>query len=175
MIVRRILLVLAGAGALVAQTPPAANPLSADIKSVYDSVKGFVTRSAEKMPEEHYGFKPTPDVRGFGQVLGHIADAQYLFCSAVKGEKPAPPAVEKTKTTKAELTAALQEAFAYCDASYNNMTDAKGAELVKFFGSDRTKLGVLAFNNSHNYEHYGNLVTYMRLKSIVPPSSEPRR
>ncbi len=172
----RSVIVFTAAGVLLAQGTPAAkpDPMSADIKAFFDSVKGFITRSAEKMPEEHYSFKPTPDVRSFGQMVGHIADAQYLFCSALKGEKQAPTA-EKTKTTKAELTAALAAAFAYCDPTYSGLTDAKGAEPVKLFGSDRTKLGVLAFNNGHNYEHYGNLVTYMRLKSIVPPSSEPRR
>jgi hypothetical protein len=80
--------------------------------------------------------------------------------------------IEKTKKSKTDLVAALKDAFAYCDKVYNGMTDATGSQMIKFFGRDVDKLGVLAFNNMHDYEHYGNMVTYMRLKNIVPPSSE---
>ena len=152
------------------------NPLSASIKGEYGIAKGVLTRSADKVPEADYDFKPTKDVRSLGQILGHVADAQYMFCSAAMGEKsPATGSVEKTKTTKADLVAALREAFTYCDKAYDAMTDASAAETIKFFGRETTKLGVLAFNNMHDMEHYGNLVTYMRLKNIVPPSSEPRQ
>ncbi len=151
------------------------NPLTTSFKNEYGLTKGLLTRSADKVSEADYEFRPTKDVRSFGQVLGHVADAQYLFCSAAIGEKsPAAGSAEKTKTTKADLVAALKEAFAYCDKAYDAMTDATAAQAIKFFGQDTTKLGVLAFNNMHNMEHYGNLVTYMRLKNIVPPSSEPR-
>ena len=70
---------------------------------------------------------------------------------------------------------ALNAAFAYCDKAYDGMTDAHAAEMVKFFGREQAKLTVLAFNNAHNDEHYGNMVTYMRMKGLVPPSSESRR
>lgn len=151
------------------------NPISAAVKTQYGMAKNVITRAAEKMPETEYAFKASDDVRAFGQIVGHVADAQYMFCSAAIGEKsPATGSVEKTKTTKAELVAALKDAFAYCDKAYDGMTDASGAQTVKFFGREMAKLGVLTFNNMHDYEHYGNLVTYMRLKSIVPPSSEPR-
>jgi len=155
------------AGTLHAQD----NPLSAGNKYLYTMIKTNIVKAAQKMPEENYSFKPTPEVRSFGQIIGHVADAQYLFCSAVKGEKKSPDN-EKTKTSKADLVAALQEAFAYCDGVYNAMTDAAAPNLLKFFGQDATKLGVLSFNVAHDNEHYGNIVTYMRLKSLVPPSSE---
>jgi uncharacterized damage-inducible protein DinB len=138
-------------------------------------VKNNLVKAAEKMPEENYAFKPAPEVRSFGQIVGHVADAQYLFCSAALGEKNPAPGIEKSKTTKADLVQALNEAFAYCDKAYNGMTDAHAAEMVKFFGRDQAKLTVLAFNNAHNDEHYGNIVTYMRMKGLVPPSSESRR
>ncbi|HYZ82976.1 MAG TPA: DinB family protein [Bryobacteraceae bacterium] len=166
-----LLALLAGAGlSTFGQT---ANPLTSDVKFVYTNAKNNILKSAEKMPEEDYTFKPTPDVRSFAGLLGHIADAQYSFCGAVKGESKR-VGVEKSKTSKADLTAALKEAFAYCDAAYDSMTDASGVGMVKLFGTERTKLGVLAFNNAHTYEHYGNLVTYMRMKNLVPPSSERR-
>jgi len=84
------------------------------------------------------------------------------------------PGIEKTKTTKAELTVALRNAFAYCSRAYDTLTDASAKETVKAFGHERNKLGVLWFNASHNLERYGNLVAYMRMKGVVPPSSEPK-
>jgi uncharacterized damage-inducible protein DinB len=149
------------------------NPLSAFNKRAYGQVKVWLLGSAEKMPEENYNFKPTDAVRSFGQVVGHVADAQYLFCSVALGEKNPALKIEQTKTSKADLIAALKDAFAYCDKAYDGMTDASAVQLVKFFGSDTPKLSVLTVNLAHSAEHYGNIVTYMRLKNIVPPSSEP--
>src|SRR6266481_4618930 len=141
-------------------------------KMVQKQVTAWIERAAEKMPEEQFAFKPDPAVRSFGQILGHIADANYTFCSGVLGENSSSPGIEKTKITKAELTSALHDAFAYCNRAYDVLTDANANETVKAFGQERNKLGVLWFNASHNLEHYGNLVVYMRLKGIVPPSSD---
>ncbi len=149
------------------------NPLSAFNKTVYGAVKNILLHSAEKMPEENYSFRPTEMVRSYGQIIGHLADAQYLFCSAVLGEKNPAPNIEKTKTSKADLISALNGAFAYCDRAYDGMSDASAVQMVKFFGGDTPKLGVLTGNIGHSLEHYGNLVTYMRLKNIVPPTSDP--
>ncbi len=179
-----LICILAPAAAAFAQeTPPAPpraaftlpkeNPLTAWNRYMYGQLGNIVLRSAEKMPEENYGFKPTDAVRSYGQILGHVADAQYIFCSIALGEKNPAPKIEQSKTSKADLTAALKDAFAYCDKAYNGMTDASGAQPVKLFGTDSPRLGVLIVNTAHTMEHYGNLVTYMRLKNIVPPSSEP--
>jgi uncharacterized damage-inducible protein DinB len=155
-------------------TPAQDNPLSAWTKLAHNRVDDLLLRSAEKVPEENYSFKPTDAVRSYGQILGHVADAQYLFCSIALGEKNPAPNIEKSKTSKADLIAALKDAFAYCDKAYDGMTDASAAQMVKLFGNDAPRLAALTVNNMHNMEHYGNLVTYMRLKNIVPPSSEPR-
>jgi uncharacterized damage-inducible protein DinB len=172
-----VALTLASAIVALAQTPaaPPANPLSAGQKMIYGYVSDIVVRSAEKMPEENYGFKPTPDVRSFGQIIGHVADAQYMFCSAVLGEKSPGLAIEKTKTTKTDLVQALKDAVAYCNKAYDGMTDATATQTVNVMGGDQAKLSVLSFNNVHTIEHYGNLVTYLRLKGLVPPSSELRK
>ncbi len=140
---------------------------------MYKMLSGVVIAAAEKMPEENYSFKPTPEVRSFGQLVGHLADSQYYFCSLAAGEKP-PVAggVEKSKTSKADLVAALKEAVAYCNQTHAGMTDAKGGEMTKLMNQDFARLTVLAGNTAHDYEHYGNMVTYMRLKGIVPPTSE---
>jgi uncharacterized damage-inducible protein DinB len=134
--------------------------------------KNNLLKSAEEMPEENYSFKPVSTVRSFGELVGHVADAQYEFCSAVIGDGKQPPGIEKSKTSKADLIAALKDAFAYCDPAYNGMTDAKAGEMVKFFGHDAPKITILNFNFGHNMEHYGNMVTYLRMKGLVPPSSQ---
>ena len=157
--------------AALAQTPDLKSA-SGYPKMVQKQVTAWIERAAEKMPEEQYAFKPDPAARSFGQILGHIADTDYLFCSTVLGENNPAPGIEKTKTTKAELMSALHDAFAYCSRAYDALTDANANETVKAFGQERNKLGVLWFNASHNLEHYGNLVVYMRLKGIVPPSSD---
>ena len=167
-----MLLCLLALPAISQEKQPSDNPLSAFTKRVYGFQKGILLRSAEKMPEEDYNFKPTETVRSYGQIIGHLADAQYLFCSIALGEKNPEPKIEQTKTSKADLVAALKDAFAYCDKAYDGMTDASATQTVKLFGGDTPKLGVLMANNMHNMEHYGNLVTYMRLKDIVPPTSE---
>jgi uncharacterized damage-inducible protein DinB len=164
------------AAAGLAQEKPAApapeNPLSTWNKKAYGRVKDTLLRSAQKMPEENYSFKPTDTVRSYGQIIGHVADAQYLFCSLALGEKNPGLDIEHTKTSKADLIAALNTAFAYCDKAYDGMTDASAVQTIKLFGNDAPRLGALTVNNMHDLEHYGNLVTYMRLKNIVPPSSE---
>jgi uncharacterized damage-inducible protein DinB len=152
---------------------PPDNPLSAHSRLMYAGLKAVVLRSAEQVPEEVYGFRPTEAVRTFGQIVGHVADSQYYFCSIALGETKPSLKVEKTKTSKAELVTALKEAFAYCDTAYDGMTDASAAQTVKLFSGDTPKLGVLYANSVHTVEHYGNLVTYMRMKSIVPPTSDP--
>jgi uncharacterized damage-inducible protein DinB len=161
------------AAGLTAQTAPK-NPIVATSQAVYAIAKGDVLKSADKIPENLWSFKPTPEVRSIGQLFAHIADAQYEFCGAAKGET-LDKGVEKTAKTKAEITAAVKEAFAYCDAIYAKMTDANAAEMVKFFNMNSTKIGLMDFNTAHTMEHYGNLVTYMRLKNIVPPSSEGQK
>jgi len=175
-----VLCLFAPAGVALAQDKPAQekpaatqeNPLSAWDKVAYTRVSGLLVRSAEKMPEENYSFKPADTVRSYGQIIGHVADGQYLFCSLALGEKNPGLDIEHTKTSKADLVAALNTAFAYCDKAYGSMTDAAATQTIKLFGNDAPRMSALIINNMHNMEHYGNLVTYMRMKGIVPPSSE---
>jgi uncharacterized damage-inducible protein DinB len=172
---------LVAAGAVLAQTtaqatPPAqppSDPLTKSLQGALGYVGGNITKAAEQMPEANYAFKPTPEVRSFGQILGHVADANYMFCSVASGEKPPVTDIEKTKTTKADLQKALTDAFAYCDKVFAGMSDTKGVEMVPFFvGGQQPKLAILALNTAHDFEHYGNIVTYLRLKGLVPPSSQ---
>ena len=149
-----------------------ADPLSTGAKMLYNITKNDVMKSAEEMPESAYAFKPVSTVRSFGELVGHVADGQYEFCASVLGDDKPHPSIEKTKTSKADLIQALKVAFEYCDAAYNGMTDAHAADAVKFFNRDTPKLAVLNFNSGHNFEHYGNMTTYLRIKGLVPPSSQ---
>ncbi len=145
----------------------------AAVRGLYQTVRGNIVASAEQMPEADYAFRPTPEVRSFGQLIGHVANAQYLFCAPVLGETPPRLPDAEQLTSKTELVSAVEAAFAYCDRAYE-VDPMKAEGPLKFFGQDHTGLSVLAFNMGHVYEHYGNIVTYLRLKGMVPPSSQPR-
>jgi uncharacterized damage-inducible protein DinB len=162
----KILLVLTSVCLLQAQ-----DPMSKETKGLYTAVKGYILKSAEKMPEANYAFKPSPDVRNYGAVLGHLADDQYFFCSAAKGEQK-DTKIEKEVTSKGALIEELKKAFAYCDSAYDGLTDASGPMMMKFGKGERSMSGILNFNVAHDFEHYGNLITYLRIKGLVPPSSE---
>jgi uncharacterized damage-inducible protein DinB len=133
-----------------------------------------VVEAAEKMPAADYAFQPAPDktVRTFGAFVGHIANASYGYCARVKGE-PNPNKEDFEKVTdKAKLVAAIKGATTYCDAVYKAQTDASLSEMIASGQVQQPKGQALVQNISHSNEHYGNLVTYMRLKGLVPPSTE---
>jgi len=147
------------------------NPVVASSEGFYTMVKQNIMRTAEKVPADKYAFRPTDSVRTIGQLLAHVADGQYEFCGAAVGDHERKN-FEETAKTKAEIQSALKTAFSYCDAIYAKMTDAKALELMPGFGGQKiTRLSMLDFNVAHTNEHYGNLVTYMRIEGIVPPSS----
>jgi uncharacterized damage-inducible protein DinB len=179
---RRLLMtlsaMLACGYALRAQNPTPAvgietraeNPLSSEVKQSYQTVKNNIIKSAEAMPEENYSFKPTPEIRSFAQVLGHVAEAQMRTCSAILGAQKSSDA--SSKTSKADLVAALHEAFGQCDKAYETVTDADASNMIKTPRGQRTKLGALVANTTHDTEQYGILAVYLRLKGLVPPSSQ---
>ena len=165
---------LAPAAAL-AQPAGGANPISHSIQGDWKTVEGYMKASAADMDEANYSFKPVDTVRTFGAILAHVAGANYVFCSAAKGEKTphAEDEFEKSATTKAQIVKALTDSLAYCDAVYAGATDARLGDMVNPpFGTQKiTRASALIGNVGHLNEHYGNLVTYFRIKGIVPPSS----
>ena len=163
-----------------AQAPPT---VAGFVRNLYNGNKNNITRSAEKMPEEFYGLRPgtQEEVRTFAQHLTHVATYNFLWCSQAKGEANpnAGKNLEKTPMTKAEIAKVLADSFAYCDPVYAGITDATGAEIVQITQENgrevrQPRLALLTLNVAHNNEIYGNIVTTMRIKNIVPPSSEPR-
>jgi uncharacterized damage-inducible protein DinB len=156
-----------------AATGAATDPLSRAVKSMWDGVKRNVAESADKMAEENFAFKPTPEVRSFGQLLGHVANSAYASCARAKGEaNPNQGNDFEKKTAKADLVKAIGDAFGYCDSVYGSLTDAKALEMIKAGQNEVVRVSPLISNISHTNEHYGNLVTYFRLKGLVPPSTE---
>jgi uncharacterized damage-inducible protein DinB len=173
--------VVAGAQAQQAQQAPPT--VAAFVRQLYMGNQRNIVASANKVPEDLYGLRPGAqmEVRTFGQHLSHVATYNFLWCSQAKGEKNpnAGRNLEKELTAKADIVKALTDSFAYCDGAYNALTDATGAEIVQITQENgqvqqRPRMGLLMLNVAHNNELYGNLVTTMRIKSIVPPSSEPR-
>ena len=173
-IVAAVCLLTLASSAAAQSAPPDANPYTNAIRRQHRNIGSIVVRAAEKMPEDLFSFKPTPDVRSFAEIVGHIADAHYLLCRAagenvfeIKRDHELKPG------SKADLIAALKQSIDYCEKVFDGTTDANGATPVKIGASNPLKLMVLNNNVAHTWEHYGNLVTYMRLKGIVPPTSEP--
>ena len=141
------------------------------MRSNWQQTIAFITTAAEELSEADYAFRPVATVRTFGELIGHVAGAQNMICAAALGEpQPAEDAVEKTAKTKAALVKALKESTAYCAKAYA-IPVSSGGMAVQLFGSPNTRFGALALNLMHDGEHYGNIVTYMRIKGLVPPSS----
>jgi uncharacterized damage-inducible protein DinB len=150
---------------------PVANPAVSGLKMPWGRVKDIAVRAAEKMPEDQYGFRPSPDVRTFGQLVGHLADSNVMMCAMALGEKGEPGTAEKTKTSKADLVAALKDSVATCDRVFAQ-GDASLSAGMKLFGQETTRFALVGILIGHGFEHYGNMVTYMRMRGLVPPSSE---
>ena len=157
-----------------ATTMSAQNPLSTELKQQWTATKDQLAKSADRMADADYGFKPTPtNTRTFAQIIGHIADVHLAICSAAKGEQKRGDA-EMTKTTKADLVAALKASFDYCDSAYDSLTDASATEQIRMFGGMRSRLNALYFNIIHDNEMYGQVVAYYRAKGMVPPTTADR-
>jgi hypothetical protein len=166
----RFILNISLGAAMTAAALHAQNPLAGDTMAGYQPIKANLLKAAEKMPESEYGFKPEGEGRTFGQLIAHAADAQMGICGMAKGEPERGDAA--SKTAKADLIAALKASNDFCDAVYAAMTDKEGTALVKTPFGQKPKLGVLNFNVAHDNETYGTIAVYLRLKGIVPPSSE---
>ena len=168
--------ILAAAAIPIIASSAAAQSLSAtaEARTLWKSVIGNLNQAADELPESLYAYRPTPDVRTTGELFAHIAGSQKMYCALALGEKaPDEGDVEKTTKTKAAIVAALKESNAYCERAYAQTDDmVKGP--VDIFGQQHPRYYALIANASHDGEHYGNIVTYMRLNKLVPPSSRPR-
>ena len=149
-----------------------ADPVMQSTGQLYEAVKGYVTNTAEQTPEEDLSFRPTESVRTLGQLVGHLTDANFLICAIALGEEsPNSSSVEQANPGKAELIAALRRSYEYCDRVYAQSSQALAAP-AELFGQPTTRFHAANLNVNHNFEHYGNLVTYVRMRGRVPASSQ---
>jgi len=164
---------------VAAQTPRPPETMAMYLQGRYNALKRNLTGAAEKMPAEHFGFRPTPDVRTYSELFAHTIDTQIYFCNLVKGgaNPIAGKNLEKSVTDKAGVVQMVKDGFAYCDDVFEGLTDEKMASMLTIGTAPKTYQSALGnqatFVVVHGNEHYGNLVTYMRIKGIVPPSSAP--
>ncbi|HUB80706.1 MAG TPA: DinB family protein [Bryobacteraceae bacterium] len=142
------------------------DPVIKDARASYNTIKGYLTRAAEAMPEANYTFQPTPEIRTFAALLAHIADHQVRFCSASRGTPRKTDYL--SKTTKADLVEALAASYKECDAAWDGLTSANAAEMM----GQRSRMGWLLGDVIHSNEEYGYMSIYFRLKGLVPPSSD---
>jgi len=168
-----LLLTFVVAPPLLAQGAGAPRSADSEVRDQWVTVSKYLFRAAEAVPESSYAYKPVATVRSFGQLIAHVAGSQMMFCAAALGEKvPTEDAFEKRTMSKAELVAALDESTKYCMRAYNLPSSSLGGP-VEMFGQHFTKGALLIENANHDNEHYGNIVTYMRMLGMVPPSSQP--
>ncbi len=168
---RNVLVSLLLGAALPAVARAQADPALAAIRTQWEGVIDNITKAAEELTEADYAYKPVATVRSFGELIGHVAGSQHMMCAASLGEpQPAEDAVEKSAKTKAALVKALKESNEHCKKAYAITASTAGMP-VDLFGSKTTRVGALALNAVHDGEHYGNIITYMRMKGMVPPSS----
>jgi len=147
-------------------------------KTMHATIRRDLAEAAAAMPAEEYSFRPTPEVRTFAALVGHVVNANWFFCSQARQEKMPSLVNHEKLTDKAALVKALNESLAYCDEAYAGTTDANFTQPVEMAtnpgaaaGAKTVRGAVLVFNTTHNNEHYGNIVVYMRLKGHVPPST----
>ncbi len=153
--------------------PPLTISLSNGLQRGYDGIKRNLTEMAEKMAEADYTFMPTKDVRTFGQLMGHAANAQFGMCAAARGvANPNQGNDNEKKATKAESVKALADSFAFCDEAFKTVTDANATEMMKQGPNSVARGAILANLVAHSNEVYGTGISYMRGKGLVPPSTE---
>jgi len=141
------------------------------VRALWEQITGYITQVAEETPEADYGYRPTESVRTIGEMIAHVAGAQNLMCAAALGDAPrSEDEIERATTTKADLVAALKASTAYCAKAYAQ-SDAALQAPAQLFGQQQTRFYAVTLNATHNGEHYGNLITYLRMQGIVPPSS----
>ena len=147
--------------------------LAANAKTMHTTIRRNLAEAAQAMPADEYLFRPTPDVRTFAQLIGHVINANWFFCSQAKQDKSPTTTNYEQLTDKIALVKALNDSLAYCDDAYSATTDANFNQSVQMQGSraNTVRGAILMFNTTHNNEHYGNIVVYMRLKGHVPPST----
>jgi uncharacterized damage-inducible protein DinB len=159
-------------GADCQELRPEPDALVQSMQAGAQHIRAMFTQAIEQMSDADFAFKPTPEVRSFGQLLAHVAETNYWFCAGALGEKPPASNIEQTMTSRADITRTLLESFAYCERAFTAVNDpAHAQKVVSFHGQPATAAVLLNFRNYHSLLHWGNAITYMRLRGKVPPTA----
>ena len=145
------------------------NMTNAAVQRYFNPIRRNLEASAEVMPAEKYGFRLTPGQMTFAEWINHSSERNYRDCSTLRSE-PQPEALNRLPSLreKAEVTKELKDSFAYCAAALEKMDDQKAASSPEMSAAF---LHVIV----HNNEIYGNVVGYLRVSGIVPPSTAAMR
>jgi hypothetical protein len=156
-----------------ASAPAASTGPASEVQGSYARLKANIVKAADNTPAEDYSFKPTPDIRTFARVVNHVTEAQMHVCGGMNNVAPSDASKPPAETAdKATIVAALKASFAECDKAYAALTDANLTEMIQLGPVKRSRIGLAWGNVSHDNEQYATLALYMRLKGLVPPSSE---
>ena len=153
-----------------------ANPVTSTAQRYLERYTKNLVGTAETMPEDKYGYKPTPAQMGFGQAIAHIAEVNNFSCSKF-ADIPIPAGEKVTeKDSKEKLVAALKASFDYCAQTIAKMDDAKLGDSITFFGGRQTSRAAAVFELIDDLaDHYGALSIYLRLNGLLPPSAQPKK
>jgi len=163
------------------QPPPPLPGIITEVKNAYTAIQNNIVKAAEQFPADKLTWQPTPAVRTWARLIGHITDDNNFSCWLLAGEAQAPARVDAAdnqespanKLSKDDLVKGLKESVERCNKAFAAVNETNMGERNGPTGR-RSKFFTLIYNTSHTNEHYGNIATYMRLNNLVPPSSTPR-
>lgn len=164
--------ILAQMAPMPGMTPPPSTGPASEVQGNYNRLKPNVIKAAEKMPEADYQYKPTPEIRTYARVVNHVTEAQMRTCSIMNGGKFDASKVPSDTADKATIVAGLKASFEECDKAFAALTDANAVEMLAMGPNKRSRIGLAWGDVSHDNEQYAELSTYLRLKGLVPPTSE---
>jgi hypothetical protein len=158
-----------------AQAPPA-NPVQTTAQRLLERYTRFLMGTAEAMPADKYGYRPTPEEMTFGESIAHIAEVNNFSCSKFS-DLPMPEGAKvRASDSKEKLVAALKASFDYCTQGLAKLDDSKLGEPITFFGGrPATRFAALSELTDDLSDHYGSLSVYLRLNGVLPPSAQPKK
>ncbi len=178
------ILLAAAAGAQQPAQKQQPRTLASEMDRQLKGLEGEFVPAAEAMPEDKFDFAPTngefKGVRNFGQQVKHVAAVNYIICASMTGEKPPVDTGGEngpdTAKSKDQITSFLKDSFAYCRKAYSSLNEKNAVQEIKGpFGGTTTRLGLATLNVGHNFDHYGQMVEYLRMNGIIPPASRPQQ
>ena len=156
--------------------PPAAptiTTLAGDVQADWAIHKELLVNAADAMPDDKFGYKPTPAQRSYGEQIMHVVQINQ-FVAGVLGKTPA-PAINLKAATKAEVMTALRQCMDYWEVVLKEFTDQQLNERVAVppgpLGLSASRQRAIYWCMQHNWDIYGQMVVYLRLNGIVPPAS----